>query len=239
MQCDDYERDGRTARSLALGWFSIALGVAELVAPRQMARLVGLSPSERTTTIVRAFGARQMASGVGLLAQPTEAKWLWSRVGGDAVDLATLGQAARNDTNRTRLSLATAAVLGVTALDVLAARSAQTPLDEFGFSVADEQAVTVKAPLETVEAAWVLWCSSSHTKLKNNYAVRFEPAPGARGTEVHLAGGGSKGAIREELRRFKQVLETGEILMSDGPGLWRPAQPPSDAQEVRKLAEVL
>ena len=56
--------------------------------------------------------------------------------------------------------------------------------------------------------------------------MRFEPAPGARGTEVHLAGWTrSAGTVREELRRFKQRLETGEIPISDGPGLSRPAQP--------------
>ena len=72
-----------------------------------------------------------------------------------------------------------------------------------------------------------------------NYAVRFEPAPGARGTEVRLSGGGSTGTIREELRRFKQHVETGEIPVSDGPGLWRPAQPARDPQEVKRLVEVL
>jgi hypothetical protein len=98
-------------------------------------------------------------------------------------------------------------------------------IDEFGLPVTSEQATTIKAPLEAVESGWVEWCASGHAKLKNDYAIRFEPAPGARGTEVHLSGGGSTGAIREELRRFKQRLETGEIPASDGPGLSRPAQP--------------
>jgi hypothetical protein len=104
--------------------------------------------------------------------------------------------------------------------------------------VADEQAITVKASLETAEAAWVEWCATGHANLESSYAVRFEPAPGARGTEVHLAGGGSTGAIREELRRFKQRLETGKIAMSDSPGLSRPARP-RDSAEVKTLAEVL
>ena len=243
MQCDDdYSNDGTTALTLALGWFSLALGAAELVAPRQMARVIGVQPSERIQTILRAYGAREMASGFGILAQPTESKWLWSRVGGDAVDLATLGQAARDErADRRRLMVATMAVVGVTALDVLAARSTQSAAETFqgfGFGLSDEQAVTVKAPLETAETAWAQWCASRHSRLKNNYAVRFEPAPGARGTEVHLSGGGSKSTIREELRRFKQFVETGEVPLSDGPGLWRPAQPASNPQDVMKLAEV-
>ena len=43
--------------------------------------------------------------------------------------------------------------------------------------------------------------------------------------------------IREDLRRFKQVMETGEVAISDGLGLWRPAQP-APADELRELAGV-
>lgn len=110
-------------------------------------------------------------------------------------------------------------------------------MDELGVILSSEQAATIKAPLEVVEAGWIEWCATGHARLKNDYAIRFEPAPGARGTEVHLSGGGSTGTIREELRRFKQRLETGEIPMSDGPGLSRPAQP-RDADEVQTVAEV-
>lgn len=101
-----------------------------------------------------------------------------------------------------------------------------------------EQAITVKTTLEAAEAAWVDWCASGRGELKDNYAVRFEPAPGARGTEIYIAGGGSKGATREELRRFKQVVETGDIPLSDGPGLWRPAQPADDPEEIRTLTGI-
>ena len=101
----------------------------------------------------------------------------------------------------------------------------------------EEQAITVKASLEAVEAAWMEWCTG-HDTLGQNYAVRFEPAPGARGTEIHIAGGRSAGAVRDELRRFKQRLETGEVPISDGPGLSRPAQP-RRTDEMKKLAEVI
>ena len=41
--------DTRSAESLAnaLGWFSIGLGVAQLVAPRELGRLVGVRDTER------------------------------------------------------------------------------------------------------------------------------------------------------------------------------------------------
>jgi hypothetical protein len=103
------------------------------------------------------------------------------------------------------------------------------PLDSW------EQGITVRATLEAAETAWVDWCASGRSHLEENYAVRFEPAPGARGTEIYVAGGGSKGTIREELRRFKQTVETGDIPLSDGPGLWRPAQPRRDSENARTL----
>ena len=238
-----YAADRTTTRSLAiaLGWFSVALGAAEILAPRQVARLIGAPSRERTTAALRAYGVRKIASGLAILSDPKEAKWLWSRAGGDALDLASLSAAAGDESaNRTRLALATAAVVGVAALDVLAAvrlNASSDPFEELSMNLGNEQAVTIKAPLEVAEAAWIEWCAMGHAKLKHDYAIRFEPAPGARGTEVHLSGGGSTGMIREELRRFKQRMEIGEIPMSDGPGLSRPAQP-QDSDEVKTLAEV-
>ncbi len=242
MQRKDYGSDGMPALSLALGWFSIALGAAELLAPRQVARLIGISPDLRTRATLRAYGAREMANGLGILTQPRETMWLWSRVGGDAIDLATLGRAAyAKRTDEPRLALATLAVLGVTAIDVLAAQSMSPPDEAFdGIGrVTGDQAITIKLPLEMVEPAWIRWCESGLGRLKRNYSVRFEPAPGARGTEVRLSSSESRSAIREELRRFKQYAEIGEIPVSDGPGLRRPAQPARDPEEVKKLVEVL
>jgi len=232
MHSQEHAPDGTTL-SQALGWFSIALGVAELAAPRQVARWIGVRPTDETNRRLRSYGAREVASGIGILAQPSSSKWLWSRVGGDAVDLMSLGQASRRPgTNETLLTAATLAVLGVTALDVIAAQSLRAKeehRDPIGFDTSKEQAITVRTPLEAVETAWTEWCASGEAGLKNDYVIRFEVAPGARGTEIHLAGGGSKGAIRQELRRFKQKLETGEISVSDGPGLWRAAQPTANA----------
>jgi hypothetical protein len=70
-----------------------------------------------------------------------------------------------------------------------------------------EQAITIKAPLEAVEAGWVNWCASGHAKLRSDYAIRFEPASEAQGTNVHLSGGGPASTVREELSRFKHELE--------------------------------
>jgi hypothetical protein len=135
------------------------------------------------------------------------------------------------------LSVIGLALAGGFAIIGAARRRRQPDPEQLGTNPADEQAITLRAPLEVVEAAWVEWCVG-HDTLGRNYAVRFEPAPAARGTEVHVVSDRSAGAVREELRKFKQRLETGEISISDGPGLSRPAQPRGTDDEVKKPAEV-
>lgn len=100
-----------------LGWFSIGLGLAEVVAPAQVARLIGVEPTRKRKTLLRTYGLREMAAGVGILSQQQPAGWLWARVAGDVVDLASLGKAA-DKAERGRLTAATLAVAGVTALDI-------------------------------------------------------------------------------------------------------------------------
>lgn len=112
-----------------LGWFSIGLGVAELLAARPLARGVGL-PAR--SGVVRGYGVREIATGIGLLNAREPAPWLWARVAGDALDLATLATARRPRGPRTRFgaplptgtALAVAAVAGVALVDLLAARGA-------------------------------------------------------------------------------------------------------------------
>src|ERR687892_1299464 len=106
----------------ALGWFSIGLGLAEVAAPGTVARLVGVRDDDRNRWTLRALGVREVVSGVGILAQPRPAGWVWARVGGDMLDLAYLGTAlSSNQARRGRVTAAMAAVAGVTALDVLCA----------------------------------------------------------------------------------------------------------------------
>src|SRR5437867_1431340 len=120
MEMRDTDRPGDEGLARALGWFSIGLGVAELVAPRGIARMIGVRDHR---ILLRAVGLREMASGVGILTQRRPAGWLWARVVGDVMDLALVGAAFRSPrARRGRLALATAAVAGVTALDVVASR---------------------------------------------------------------------------------------------------------------------
>jgi hypothetical protein len=106
----------------ALGWFSIALGAAELAAPRRLARASGMD--EDRSLMVRACGAREVFNGVALLRSMDPEPYLWLRVAGDAMDLAGVGMGAwRRSSGRTRAGVALAVLAGVTAVDVMAARS--------------------------------------------------------------------------------------------------------------------
>jgi uncharacterized membrane protein len=308
-QNQDFQDDGsRLARGL--GWFSIGLGLAEVAAPRAVARLIGIREDDNTNSVMRAMGSREIANGVAILAQPDRARWLWSRVGGDVVDLSALGAAFNaEDADHRRLTAATMAVLGVTALDVLCAgkmsvrggperasrphgvrveevTTINRPIEEvYGFwrnfenlprfmrhlesvQTIDERRSRwrAKAPagmtveweaelVQDVRDEWIAWRSIEGSGIRNSGSVRFGRAPGARGTEVRVqleysppAGALGRGIaylfgeepeqqIHEDLHRFKQLMETGEIPLSEGFGLWRAAQP-STPERIKSLAGV-
>jgi hypothetical protein len=106
-------------RPRTLGWFSIGLGLAELLAPRSLSRFVGVRDHG---PLVRMLGLREITSGVGILTRPRPRGWLWSRVAGDAMDLALLGAAFRSYRGRPVRLAAAAAVAGVALLDVICSR---------------------------------------------------------------------------------------------------------------------
>ena len=112
-----------TAHSMArgLGWFSIGLGLAELLAPRALTRGLGMEGNEQ---IVQAYGVREIATGIGILSSNHPAPWIWGRVGGDALDIATLATGLQQDNpKKDNVELALVAVAGVTALDVVCGTS--------------------------------------------------------------------------------------------------------------------
>jgi hypothetical protein len=103
-----------------LGWFSLGLGLVELLAPRRVTQVLGMEGKE---ALVRSYGAREIASGI--LSLSTEKQLgLWSRVAGDGLDIATLVPEMRAENpKRDNVALALAMVLGVTALDLVAAKT--------------------------------------------------------------------------------------------------------------------
>ncbi|AWI53100.1 transcriptional regulator [Aquabacterium olei] len=108
-----------------LGWFSIALGTAELLRPAPAARLTGMRSQPR---LIRAFGAREIVTGAGLLLARNPAPWLWARVAGDVLDVAAVGYDARDTFQRRRVPARTGVTLGALAgvllVDLLSAQAA-------------------------------------------------------------------------------------------------------------------
>jgi uncharacterized membrane protein len=286
-----------------LGWFSIGLGLAEVCAPRGIAKIVGVRGDSSNRLLIRLLGLREIAHGVAILSRNgTSAATVWSRVAGDAIDLACLGAAfASPDTGKGRLAFATANVLTVTALDVVCAQqlSLSNPATAEGSSNRVNKSIIINSSPEELYQFWrdfenlprfmhhlesvrvegegrshwvatapagttvewdaeitedrpnelIAWRSLEGADVYNSGSVRFERAPGGRGTIVHVEidynpPGGKLGVavaklfgeepelqVGSDLRRFKQVIETGEVVVSEGTiystgaTAQRPAQP--------------
>ena len=71
-----------------LGYASVAIGLIELVWADSLAMSLGLS---RFEWLVRAYGVREVLTGVLILVSKDPTPWIWLRVIGDAIDGATLG----------------------------------------------------------------------------------------------------------------------------------------------------
>ncbi|MGO4573793.1 cyclase dehydrase [Microvirga sp. 2TAF3] len=118
-----YRQRNGSADALArgLGWFSLALGAVELFGAKGVSRWLGMEQHEG---LIRAYGAREIATGIGLLTQKDPTPWVWGRVAGDALDLATLGNGLRDpNSEHDRIAVAFGAVAGVTVIDVVCANA--------------------------------------------------------------------------------------------------------------------
>jgi hypothetical protein len=109
--------------ALGLGYFSIALGVAEIVAARPIARWLGLGNSKAARTTLRAFGAREIAAGTMALRSPAASQNMWNRVVGDAIDAGALGLALRSSSRKGAVGGALAFVGSAMVADWLTARA--------------------------------------------------------------------------------------------------------------------
>jgi uncharacterized membrane protein len=104
-----------------LGWFSIGLGVAQLLAPRALARAAGLPIPP---TLTRLCGVREIGCGLGILGDDQPTAWVQARVAGDALDLATMaaGLLVGPGVARRRVGVATAVMAGIAAIDLYCSR---------------------------------------------------------------------------------------------------------------------
>ncbi|GAA3858749.1 hypothetical protein GCM10022243_25460 [Saccharothrix violaceirubra] len=152
-------------RGRRLGWLSFALGVVQLAAPGAVRRLGGVDDSARSRAVVPVVGVRELVHAAGLLTSRRKGAWAWTRVAGDAMDLAALGVALsrRDGGRRRRLVGVTGAVAGITALDLLTAvqatREARTSSPPArgvrkGGSVELTATTTIRKPASEVYAFW-------------------------------------------------------------------------------------
>lgn len=264
---------GPVGRADALGWASVALGAPMILAPRRLLDTIGIDPGGRATATVAAVGIRELMATVQVNAMRHRRIGMWARVAGDGLDLTLLGLAftrRRRDTARllgaTGLVAAIAGVDLLTAVQLSRAERAGTaegegshgvgmaPPSHAGGPARVRTAVTIARPVDEVRSAFesFAWTSLDPRQLQTSGGVRLQPAPGGRGTEVHLdfdppVRGGGAGAralkllgrapdqrVGDELRQFKSLVETGVVARSaktpEGPStarhlMQRPGQP--------------
>jgi len=133
-----------------LGWFSIGLGVTEVVAPGLIARLSG---TKHRSGLVRFYGLREIAAGAGILAGSNPAPWLWFRVGGDVIDLASLIGGSKKGQGGATVA-AVAAVAGVTAADIICAQRCSAQTDPAATTERAEASVLIN---RTPEECYRMW----------------------------------------------------------------------------------
>ncbi len=238
------QTDGRPGSGLAkgLGWFSVGLGIAELAAPRILARAIGIDETGRTPLAMRIMGAREIAAGLGIFAKPQRSLPVWNRVFGDMIDIAFLAYAMKaKRTNGERLVGALAMVLGVTALDIMTGTKLSMGKHP-GHKDTKILSVTVNRSLGEVQARW----RDVAGDLGKRGTVSFRSAPGGRGTEIclemkvpsrikqavgRLAHTDAEQLADGDLRKVKQLIELGEIVHSDA-SIHRGTHPAQPAKEL-------
>jgi hypothetical protein len=225
--------------ALFLGYFSLGLGTPQTTAPSVVNRMIGVRDDTKSRAWQFVVGLRELAAAAGMLTQRRPVEWAWARVAGDAMDLALLRTALKHrSVHPERTVAAMGAVAGITVADVLegmrlSRMNGQAANGAGAMRVAE--AITVRGEREEIARRWRE--HQAHADFMDGtkaFDVRFEPAPGGRGTEIHVhfeyspplgavgamvdkvRGGDPATAAKHELRRFKQIVETGEIVRSDG-----------------------
>jgi uncharacterized membrane protein len=289
FQYEASSRNQLPALASGAGMVILGLGVAQLLAPRQVARSTGI---DAHPALVRASGALGIASAVNILNKGRPAPLGLARLACVGLELTLLARSAMrtgSSGRRSRLALTGAGVAAAAMLDMSAAlaQGARQGMGERSTesgALAVEKCITVnKSPeecynfwrnfdrfpefMEHLEEVSKISDTRSHWKAKapigssvewdadigadqpgellawhsvegadvdNGGTVRFERAPGGRGTIVRVEmqykpPGGKAGAlvaklfgenpvqqIDADLRRFKQLIETGEITTTEG-----------------------
>jgi hypothetical protein len=186
--------------------------------------------------VLRAVGVRELAVGTALLVSHRPG-WLWARVAQDVMDvpLATAVTGAKAGTGRARMARITAFLVAVTVVDVIAAVRATRASAGDGRGRRDRRmtykaAVTIRRDESEIRSR----LPEADPPLNDDRTtVTFAAASGGRGVEVRAVleqkAGGPIGKVvgtvtgtdpgrelTDAMRRFKQLLETGEVVRSEG-----------------------
>jgi uncharacterized membrane protein len=281
------QRKHRNARlRQGLGWLSVGIGTAEIVAARRLSKWMGT----RRFGVMRLLGVRELATGAALLARRRRpARFAWARVAGDVMDLGLLGAlyaASRRPRQRARVAGTAAAIAGITALDLVGGRrlARERTASSARSRPRSRSTLTVNRDPAELYQAWrdfenlprfmkhvlaveprgdgrwrwlveapggkrlewnaeivheqpgreIAWRTLSESQVELLGHVRFERAPGKRGSRVtldvqylrppgglaapiaRLVGKAAGAPMHEELRRFKRWIETGEVPTTEG-----------------------
>ena len=254
----------------AMGWGSSVLGAPMVAAPRRFLRAIGIEDDGTAVRWTLAVGVREFFATLTIIANRHRRIGMWSRVAGDTMDLALLAAAYRNKRqDASRLRGAMAVVGAIMAVDLFTAigltraegarvKDGSTSTGHGADHDTDDRptrvrtAITIRRSEDEVRRAFADfdWSEFDPDRLIASGEVRFAPAPGGRGTEVHidydpggvaarlakLVGQAPDQKIHDELRRFKAITETGVLPRSEksleGPSATaqilhkrRPAQP--------------
>jgi hypothetical protein len=118
--CYESERHAAVDQQAAqcLGWASIAVGLTEILAPKQLEKTMGVGNGQ-VTGILRMLGAREIMHGVDILAHQDPTPGVWSRVFGDLLDGVLLGAAATRTKKPGGLAVIAAAVMPLVVADMI------------------------------------------------------------------------------------------------------------------------
>ncbi len=225
-----------------LGWGSIGLGVAQLLAPRAIANISGVS--KKHTGLIRLYGLGEIGAGITILSAMHLSNGSNKGIHAKGTCVVNLPPEEvynfwRNFQNLPRFMRHLDSVV-----DLGDGRSRWKAKGPAGMEVEWDATIVADVPHEVIT-----WRSLEGSDVDNAGAVRFERATGGRGTIIkvnleYLPVGGVISAtvaklfgeepqqqLDDDLRRFKQVMEVGEVIVSDatllGTGYLqqRPGQP--------------
>lgn len=104
-----------------LGWVSIAIGLTEILMPRQLEKTMGVRNGQ-ATGILRVLGVREICHGIDILSHRDPGPAIKARVAGDLLDGALLAVAGTKSRRPGGFLAICAMVLPVVILDLIYAR---------------------------------------------------------------------------------------------------------------------